>query len=404
MTQISEMRPGPLDMYRGLGMNVVHQAYDRGMNLSAFLETEMQAPDANEPLDAFQRIIEAAGIRTSGVPALGIQADTWEKFNATPALRILAMEWAARKWRSVVHNRPYHTRDLWASANLPNSVQNPAYYEAAARYQVTTPAIPISELVAFSLGIRNNTYKAYYLTTPTAATVRMGRVEEFADIPTSTLAGGDHTITLYKTGRGIKQSYEAMRYQPIDMVAIWIEYLAAQSEADKLTAVIDILVSGDGNTGTAATNYNLTALDAAAVAGTLTLKGWLAYKMKFTNPLMLTHILVQEAVALQLALLNMGNANVPLVSIQAASGFGSLTAINSQLGDNVRFGYTSDAPSLKIVGLDRRTALLRVYDIAGNIQEVERYASNQSQGLYMTETEAFCCLIPGSNITLNVNA
>jgi hypothetical protein len=398
------MRASPKDTFEQFGPNVFAEAYKRGMSVSAYLEMQDPSTAHDDGLDAFQRVVRVAGVRTTGLDDIGMPASSWDEFNNTPQKRALAMEWAARQWRSASTGRPYHTRDLYSSADLANTAGNPAAYATGPRYAMVTPAIPVRELIATNTGISAGTYQAYYLTTPAAADTRQYRVAELAEIPMTTLAGGDHTVKLHKVGRGLESSYEAMRRQPIDKVAIWIQYLAAQAEADKLTAIIDVLVSGDGNTSTAATNYNLTALDTAASAGTLTLKGWLAFKMKFTNPMSLTHILVQEAVALQLSLLNVGNANVPLVNIQAQAGFGSLTAINPQLRDAVAMGWTSSAPSLKIVGFDRRLAVERVYEVGGNIQEVERYASHQGEALYLTEVEAFCTFMPGANFTLNVNA
>lgn len=405
MSTVTEMRANAKDVLEQFGPNVFAEAYKRGMSVSAYLEQQDPSTAHDDGLDAFQRVVREAGVRTASLEGIGLPASSWDEFNDTPQKRALAVEWAARQWRAASIGRPYHTRDLFSTADLANTAGNPAAYAAGARYNMVTAAIPVRELIAANTGINAGTYQAYYLTTPTAANAtRQYRVAELAEIPMATLTGGDHTIKLKKVGRGLERSYEAMRRQPIDKVAIWIQYLAAQAEADKLTAIIDVLVSGDGNSNTAATNHNLGALDTAAVAGTLTLKGWLAYKMKFTNPMSLTHILVQEAVALQLALLNTGNANVPLVNVQAQAGFGSLTAINPQLRDAVAMGWTSSAPTLKIVGFDRRLALERVYEIGGNIQEVERYASHQGEALFLTETEAFCCFMPGSNITLNVNA
>ena len=405
MSTVTDMRANPRDVLEQFGPNVFAEAYKRGMSVSAYLEMQDPSMSHDDGLDAFQRVVREAGVRTSSLDGIGLPASSWDEFNDTPQKRALAVEWAARQWRAAITGRPYHTRDLFSTADLANTAGNPAAYAAGARYNMVTPAIPTRELIATNTGISAGTYQAYYLTTPTAANAtRQYRVAELAEIPMATLAGGDHTIKLHKVGRGLERSYEAMRRQPIDKVAIWIQYLAAQAEADKLTTIIDVLVSGDGNSGTSATNYNLTALDTAASAGTLTLKGWLAYKMKFVNPMSLTHILVTEAVALQLALLNTGNANVPLVNVQAAAGFGSLTAINPQLRDAVAMGWTSSAPALKIVGFDRRLALERVYEVGGNIQEVERYASHQGEALFLTEVEAFCCFMPGANITLNVNA
>jgi hypothetical protein len=49
-----------------------------------------------------------------------------------------------------------------------------------------------------------------------------------------------------------------------------------------------------------------------------------------------------------------------LVQVAAPSGMGWFRAINPGLADNVGLGWTSDAPSLKVVGVDTRFALERV--------------------------------------------
>ena len=204
------------------------------------------------------------------------------------------------------------------------------------------------------------------------------RVAEGAELPRAKLVGSEHTIRLYKYGRILEITYEAMRRMRIDMAALHVQRIAIQSQIDKLATIIDVLVNGDGNAGTAATSYNLTTLDSAAVAGTLTLKGYLAWKLKFINPYTLTTALAQDAMALQLMLLNTGSANIPLVTIQQPSGFGQFTPINPELGDNVRLGITADAPASKILGFDDRFAVERVTEIGANIQEVLRWSERQT--------------------------
>ena len=142
----------------------------------------------------------------------------------------------------------------------------------------------------------------------------------------------------------------------------------------------------------------------AAVAGTLTLKGWLAFKMKFANPYSLTSALTQEDVALQMFLLNTGSANTPLVSVQQMSGLGAFTSMNPDLRDNVAVGWTSDAPASKIVGFDRRFAIERVVDIGMTLTEVERFIARQVQLLVMTEAEGYAVIDKNAINILNVNA
>ena len=74
-----------------------------------------------------------------------------------------------------------------------------------------------------------------------------------------------------------------------------------QTEKDKVAAVLDVAINGDGGASTAATNYNLS--DAGRerqYSATLTLKAWLNFKLQFENPYALMAAFANSAVALQL--------------------------------------------------------------------------------------------------------
>ena len=187
-------------------------------------------------------------------------------------------------------------------------------------------------------------------------------------------------------------------------MALHIRRMAVQAEVDKVGQILSVMVNGDGNSGTTPSTFNLTALDSGASAGTLSLKGWLAFKMMFANPYTITGALAQEAVALQMLLLNTGSANTPLVNVQQPSGLGSFTQINPGLRDSVALGWTSDAPSLKIVGFDKRFAIERVVDIGATITEVEQFITRQTQVLVVTEAEGYAVIDKNAINILNVNA
>lgn len=398
---VSDVRARAQDILPHVSPDMFRDAYKRGMTFSAWLETQDPSQGYRDGVDAFGRLLQVAGIRTNTMEDHGVWADKFEKFDANEQTRALAVEWFARQWRTAQLGRRFNTRGLYqASDDVAGGAGNPISYAPQARSaSVVGAAIPVAELVALTTPVDSGTYEAYYLT-PVAAEDRMLRVPEATDIPLSKLVGAEHPIKLKKYGRGLEQSYEQIRRTPIDKVAYWIQIMAAQTENDKVAAIIDILVNGDGNTNTAATSYNLTALDTGATAGTITLKGWLALKMKLASPLIPTTVLAQEAMALQLQLLNLGSANVPLVSAPMLGGFRN---INST-GDMVGLGWTSDAPANKLVLFDNRMAIERVFEIAGNITEIERYVRRQTQAIYMTEVEAFCVFQPGAAKVMNVAA
>ena len=376
----------PLDIYHTVANRMVEAGIEEKPTLSRALE-EISPSEKSDSLDAFERLMLEAGIRTKSDPVAGYWASNAGAFTRSAGAKMLLGEFFARNWRKISHGmteRPYSD----AMGVRPS--------------QRIAPAIPLSELVSVTTGINGDTYRSYYLTYDAAA-LRKYRVGETANIPIAKLSGGEETIRLNKDGRGLEASYEDLRRMRVDKLAFYIQWMALQTEIDKVDAALDVLVNGDGNFTPQA--HNLTTLDPAATAGTLSLKGWLSYKMKFANPYAISTALMQEAVALQLAMLNTGSANVPLLAIPSGQGGlrTGLTPINTT-NDNVRYGWTSDAPSLKIVGFDRRFALERVTEIGSEISEMERYITNQTQIMVMSEVEGYAYIDQYAVRILDINS
>lgn len=397
-------KPRANDLLEQMGYPVYKRAFEEGMSLSAYLEKEDPSKEYRDGTDAFQRLLMAADIRTDSLPQHGVMASTYGEFNKTNQTRALIPEWMRRTWAEVQTGRPFSTRALYTSADAAAGSWERPYAEAATpRWsQQITPAIPLSEVVAITTPIDTDTYRAIYLDDDTDETT-MRRVAQGASVPRFKLTAADQIVHLHKYGGGLEATYEQLKRQRVDMLALHIRRMAVQAEVGKLSAILNVMVNGDGNDN-APTTYNLTTLDSAAVAGTLTLKGWLAFKMKFANPYALTSALTREDITLQLFLLNTGSANTPLVSVQQASGLGAFTSINPGLRDSVAVGWTSDAPANKIVGFDRRFAIERVVDISMTLTEVDRFIDRQVQLLVMTEVEGYAVMDKKAINILNVNA
>lgn len=398
-------KPRAADLLAQMGPNMYRAAFDRGMSLSAFLELYEDPSDGyKDGLDAFGRVLKAADLRTVSRPDLGVYASEYDDFMKDEHRRALVPEWIARNWRRAQNGRPFSTRAMLLSGDgVLGGFERPYVDAMDGRWDTQiAPAIPLASLIAVTTPIDSDSYRAFYLTNTTANN-RMVRVSEGAEIPRVTLTGGDQTINLYKYGRALEASYEQLRRQRVDKIALFIQRMAIQAETDKVATVIDVAVNGDGNSN-AATNYNLTTLDTDATAGTITLKGWLAFKMKFANPYMMTAVLAQQAGALQLLTLSVGNANTPLVVIAGASGFGGFRQINAGLNDQVGLGWTSDSPANYLVGMDTRFAIERVVEIGANISEIERFVTRQTQVLTMTEVEGYAVLDENATKTMAINA
>ena len=287
-----------------------------------------------------------------------------------------------------------------SSDSAVGSWDQPYAQAATARWEDrVAAAIPLSELVAVTTPVTGKNYQAAYVQYD-ATEVRKFRVGEAAEIPLGKVTEAEHIIRLEKYGRGISLSYEAMRRLRVDRLAWWIQFAALQDEIDKVSAAISVLINGDGNSN-AATNYALNTLDSAASTGVLTLKGWLAFRMKFAQPYMLTHALMREAAALQLMLLNVGSANIPLAGANLGGTAMSLTPIN-MTADQVRYGWTDSVAANVILGYDRRFGLEMVTEIGSMITETERYITNQTEVMVMSEVMGFAVLDGSAAKTLTL--
>lgn len=389
----------PIGLYATEAQRMLDAGIEDKPTVSRALE-QLSPTEGNGP-DAFERLMMTAEIRTQSDPAAGYWASHASAFTRNAGTKALLGEFFARNWRKI--SMPNERAILLSNTGTAGSFERPYADAMMVRpSQEVEAAIPLSELVAITTPIDSDSYRSYYMTY-NAEQLRAFRVGESADIPIATIAGSEHTIRLKKYGRGLRASYEELRRMRVDKLAYHIQWMAVQSEVDKVAAALTVLINGDGNSGTAATTHDLTDLDAAASAGTLSLKGWLSYKMKFAQPYRVTTVLLQEAVALQLALLNTGSANIPLSGANLGSLGTGLTPIN-QFADGVRYGWTSEAPALKIVGFDNRRALERVTEIGSEIAEMERYITNQTQVMVMSEVEGYAILDANATRILDVNA
>jgi hypothetical protein len=381
----------------------ISEGYRQGLNVSRWLE-ENSPSEPNSGLDAFERCLVELDIRTTSNPAAGYWASPASAFMSGAAARTLLSEFFARQWRKISYARPSHQeRAIYLSTDgTPGSWQRPYSDAQQARWDTQlAPAIPISEVIGMTTPIEGQDYRAFYLTY-NAEQLRKFRVGESADIPIAELADAERTIHLKKYGRGLRASYEQMRRMRVDKLALQIAYMAIQAEVDKLAAIINVMVNGDGNSGTTPTSYNLTAIDTGATAGTLTPKGWLGFKMKFANPYMVSGALMTEAIALELATLTF-SANSPYTGYNAGGMVQGLNPINP-VGNVTRYGWTSDAPANKILGFDRRFAIEQVTEIGGAISEMERFITNQTEVITMTEVEGYAVMDANATKLLVVNA
>lgn len=77
---------------------------------------------------------------------------------------------------------------------------------------------------------------------------QLRRISEGAELPKITLTTADSIIYLYKYGRQIQCSYEAMANQRVDAYGAHLRKIAAQVAVDETNEALSVLVGGDGTT------------------------------------------------------------------------------------------------------------------------------------------------------------
>lgn len=359
------------------GLNLYKEAYAKGQTFSQFLEgldpsNQYVGNDAHlGKLDAFERQMLAAGIRTKSDEAKGLYADFTEKF-------------------------------FLGTSN--SDVLFPEFINRTARQALTAPDI-LDELVAIKTPITGNAYKTFYVDLSTAAK-QQKRVAEGAEIPTTTITGHTHSVTLRKKGRAIDMSYEYVRRIRIDMLALLIEGILQQTGVDLAEDAVSVLISGDGNANTAATNFNLTALGGKVDDG-IDWESWLKFRLKF-YPYKGVTAIVDETQLIKV--LGIQPPVIDPLTLMASINGGTPVGGGANLAQNVfsgpmRYVYLpSDTIANKVLVIDPKYALEQVTEIGADIVETDRMIKSQFQTIALSQVTGFATLFPDVVKTLTTNA
>lgn len=94
-------------------------------------------------------------------------------------------------------------------------------------------------------------YRSIY-SVPEEADRSLAYVAEGASIPATAIRTREHLVRLYKRGRMLVASYEALRFQKLDLFSVMLRQIGAQIQAMHLEDAVNVLRNGDGNDNAAA--------------------------------------------------------------------------------------------------------------------------------------------------------
>ncbi len=210
-------------------------------------------------------------------------------------------------------------------------------------------------------------------------------VPEGTMIPSTSIKVQANLVKLKKRGRMLVATYEAVRFQKLDLFSVTLRQIGAHIARTQLEDAVDVLINGDGNENPAA----VTTLEAGKG---LDYEALVDFWAKF-DPYVMNTLLVSGDVMLQL--LKLPEFQNPLTGLNF-QGTGKLT---TPLGATLL--RTSVLPVKTAVGLDRRFALemVRSGDV---VVEYDKLIDRQLERAAITTISGFAKVFPKASQVLKV--
>ena len=325
-----------------------------GMSFTQVLESldpsENYRGTALEGTDAFQRQLKRFGIRAKGAGSSPV-----EKFFRTMDSAVLFPEYIARTVRQGMEEN-----DI-----LP-------------------------DIVATTTVIDSLDYRSIYSNPDDEAKVLLS-VEEGGEIPTTEVSTKEHLISLTKRGRMLVASYEALRFQKLDLFGVMLRQIGAHIQQQMLSDAVKVLENGDGNNNAAA-QYTVGTNPISGTEGTLGYNQLIEFWAQFDPYTMNTMLCSNSTMT---AILKIPELQNPLTGLNF-QGTGKLTTpLGAQLHRTV--AIADDV----IIGLDKRYALELVR--AGDVMvEYDKLIDRQLERAAITSISGFGKICDGAVAVLNV--
>ena len=325
-----------------------------GMNFTQVLESldpsENYRGTALEGTDAFQRQLKRFGIRVKEAGYSPV-----EKFFRTLDSAVLFPEYIARTVRQGMEE---------------NDI---------------LPAITATTTVIDAMD-----YRSIY-SIPTEDELSLQDVEEGNAIPETQVRTKENLVSLTKRGRMLVASYEAVRFQKLDLFSVMLRQIGSHIQKQQLADAVTVLLEGDGNDN-AATVFSVGTSPISGTSGSLGYNQLVEFWGQF-DPYTMNTILCSTATMTKL--LKIPELQNPMTGLNF-QGTGKLTTpLGAQLH---RTGAVEDGV---IIGLDNRYALelVRAGDV---LVEYDKLIDRQLERAAITSISGFGKICQGAAMALEV--
>ena len=210
-------------------------------------------------------------------------------------------------------------------------------------------------------------------------------VAEGAFIPETSVKSKANLVHLKKRGRSLVASYEAVRFQRLDLFTVTLRQIGAYIARTQLSDAVDVLINGDGNN-------NVAANTAVESAGKLTYTDLVNFWNLFDPYELNTIIAAPAQVAQMLGISEFRDA-------AAGLNFHATGEVITPLGADLIKG--SCVPAGKIIGIDRSCALEMV--TTGPVStEYDKLIDRQLERAVISSTAGFARIFDSAARTLTV--
>ena len=286
--------------------------YQSGKSLTEILESldpsENYKGTALEGLDAFSRQLKRFDIKVSGKGS-----DTIEKFFATSNSAALFPEYVSRAVNAGKEE-----------ANLLGDVVATVTQIDGMDYRSCTSSLSDDDKT-------------------------MKRVAEGAFIPATEIKTNDNLVHLHKRGRMLVASYEALRFQRIDLFTVTLKQIGAYIARSQMADAVDVILNGDGNN-------NACASVSPASSGSLSYADLISMWSALT-PFELNTVLASTSA--MTALLTMSEMKDAVAGLNFQGSGKMITPLGANLI------HTTALSGNNLIGLDKNCALEMV--VAGDV-------------------------------------
>ena len=226
---------------------------------------------------------------------------------------------------------------------------------------------------------------------PTGDQKALRRVEEGAEIPQTTVRTQENLVRLHKRGRMLVASYEAIRFQRLDLFSVTLRQIGAYIGRQHLQDAVEVLLNGDGNDN-AAEKFTIGTTPISGSKGTLSYEALLDFWSQF-DPYTMNTMLVSTDV--MLAMLKLSEFQNPLTGLNF-QGTGSLT---SPLG--AKLLRSAAVPQGTLIGLDKGYALEQICGSQVTV-EYDKLIDRQLERAAITSISGFAKLFGEASKVLTV--